>query len=139
MHFHFTATMLLEHRVNRAGRECGRVAIAAEVTEDNALEFSGKQLLDHGRRRRIRKMTVTRLDPLFHRPGTMRIILQKFFVMIRLDDKRLDLAQPLDHHLRRITKISNKPECVRTGVKGVSNRIDRIVWDGKSLDGDIAD
>ena len=84
-------------------------------------------------------MTVTRLDPLLHRPGTMRIILQEFFVMIRLDDKRVDLAQPLDHHLRRITKIGNKPECVRAGVKGVADRIDRIVRDGKSLNGDIAD
>jgi len=69
----------------------------------------------------------------------MRIILQKFFVVIRLDDERVNLAQPLDHHLRRVTKIGDEPECARAGVKRVPDGIDRIVRDGKSLNGDIAD
>ena len=84
-------------------------------------------------------MTVTRLDPLLHRPGPLRIILQKFFVVICLDDERMDLAQPLDHHLRRVTKIGNKPKCARAGVKGVADGIDRIMRDWKSLNGNIAD
>jgi hypothetical protein len=139
MHFHLAAAALCEHRANRACGEFRRVAIAAEMTEHDALEFPGEQLLDHGCRRRIRKVTVPRLDPLLHRPGPMRIILQKFFVVIRLDDERLDLAQPLDHHLRRVTKIGDEPECARAGVKRVPDGIDRIVRDGKSLNGDIAD
>ena len=111
MHLHFAAAALREHRADRACGELRRVAIATEMPEHNALEFPGKQLLDHGRRRCIRKMPVTGLDPLLYRPGPMRIILQKFFVVICLDDKRMDLAEPLDHHLRRVTKIGNKPKC----------------------------
>ena len=139
MHLDFTAAALRKHRADRARGEFRRVAIAAEMTEHDALEFPGKQLLDHGRRRCIRKMTVTRLNPLLHRPWPMRIVLQKFFVMIRLDHERVDLAQPLDHHLRRVTKIGNEPERARTGMKRVPDRIDRIVRDRESLNGDIAD
>ena len=84
-------------------------------------------------------MAMTRLDPLLHRPGPMRIVLQEFFVVVRLDHERVHFAQPLDHHLRRITKVGNKPKCVRTGMKGVADWIDCIVRDGKSLNGDIAD
>ena len=51
----------------------------------------------------------------------MRIVLQKFFVMIRLDHERVDLAQPLDHHLRRVTKIGDEPERARAGMKRVAD------------------
>ena len=139
MHLHFIAAALRKHRADRARGEFRRVAIAAEMTEHDALEFPGEQLLDHARRGRIRKMTVTRLDSLLHRPGAMWIVLQKFFVVIRLDHERVDLAQPLDHHLCRVTKIGNKPERVPAGVKRVPDGIDRIVRNGKSLNGDIAD
>ena len=43
----------------------------------------------------------------------MRIVLQKFFVVIRLDHERVDVAQPLDHHLRRVTEIGNESERAR--------------------------
>ena len=138
MHFHLAAAPLRQHRANRARGELRGIAIAAEMTEHDALEFPGEQLLDHGRRRRIREMTVARLDPLLHRPGPMRIVLQKFFVVIRLDHEGVDLAQPLDHHLRRVTKIGDESKRARTGMKRVADRIDRIVRDGESLNRDIA-
>ena len=69
----------------------------------------------------------------------MRIVLQKFFVVICLDHERVDVAEPFDHHLGRVTQIGNEPERARAGVKRVSDRIDRIVRDGESLHGDIAD
>lgn len=139
MHFDFIAAAVREHRANGARREFRGVAIAAEMTEHDPLEFPGKQLLDHGGRRGVRQMPVPRLDPLLYRPGPMRIVLQKFFVVIRLDHQRVDLAQPLDHHLGRVTKIGDESERARAGMKRVPDRIDRVVRDGKSLDGDIAD
>ena len=139
MHLHFVAAALREHGPNRARGEFRRVAVATEMTEHDPLEFPGEQLLDHGRCRCIRKMAVTRLDSLLYRPWPMRIVLQKFFVVIRLDHERVDLAQSLDDHLRRVTKIGNEPERGRAGVKRVPDGIDRIVRDGKSLNGDIAD
>lgn len=139
MHFHLITPALREHRANRAGGEFGGVAIPAEVTEHHAFEFPGKQLFDDCRGGGVREMTVARLNALLHGPRTMRIVLQKFFVMIRLDHEGMDLTQALDHHLRRVTEIGNKPERARAGVKRVSDRIDRIVRNGKGLNGDIAD
>src|SRR5216117_2221979 len=83
-------------------------------------------------------MAMPRLDSLFHRPRPMRVVLQKFFVVIRFDDERLHFAQALDHHLRRVTQIGDESETTRTGVKGESQRIDRVVRYGKRLHRDIA-
>ena len=138
MHLDLAAAPLFEHRADRTRGELRSVAIPAEMTEHDSLKFPGEQFLDHGRRRRIREMTVARLDPLLHRPGPMRIVLQKFFVVICLDHEGVDLAQPLDHHLRRITEIGDEPQRARAGVKRVADWIDRIVWDSKSLNRDIA-
>ena len=43
----------------------------------------------------------------------MRIVLQKFFVVIRLDDERVDLAQPFDQHLVAISEIGDETEPAR--------------------------
>ena len=40
----------------------------------------------------------------------MRIVLQKFFVVIGLDHEHVHLAQALDQHLRRITEIGDETE-----------------------------
>ena len=66
------------------------------MSEHDARDFAGQQLRDDGGRGRVGEMAVPRLDSLFHRPGPMRIVLQKFFVVIRLDHQRLHLAQALD-------------------------------------------
>ncbi|PYJ11442.1 MAG: hypothetical protein DMF06_02705 [Verrucomicrobia bacterium] len=69
----------------------------------------------------------------------MRIALQKFFVVIRLDHERVDVAESLDHRLRGVTEIGDETESARAGVKRVADRIDRIMRNGKSLNRDIAD
>ena len=131
MHFDFAPAALRQHRADRARGQLRRVAIAAQMPEHDALEFPAQELLDHGGRRGIRKMAVARLDPLLHRPGPMRIVLQQFLVVIRLDHEGVHLAQPLDHHLRRVTEIGDEPERALAGVKRVADRIDRVVRDGK--------
>ncbi len=68
----------------------------------------------------------------------MRIVLQKFFVVIGLNHQRLHLAQPFDDHLRRVTEIGNESERTRPGVECVTDRINRVMRHWKSLDRDIA-
>jgi hypothetical protein len=80
------------------------------MSEHNPLDFSGEQFLDHNCRSRVRKMSVPRLDPLFHRPRPMRVVLQKFFVVIGLDHERLHFAQPFSDQLGHITEVGDKPE-----------------------------
>ena len=57
----------------------------------------------------------------------MRIVLQKFFVVVRLDDDRPHFAQPLDNHLRRITEIGDETETARASLEGEPDRIDRVM------------
>src|SRR4029450_11915183 len=68
----------------------------------------------------------------------MRIVLQKFFIMIRFDHERVHLAQSLDDHLRRVTEIGDEAEPARSCVKGKSPRIDSVGRDRERLDGDVA-
>ena len=139
MHFHLGPPALHEHGADRAGRQLRRIAIAAEMTEDDALKFSAEQLFDHRRGRGVREMTMSRLDPLLDRPWPMRIGLQHFFVMIRLDHERMHFAQTLDDHFRGVPKIGDEPERALAGMKRVSDRIDRVVPDRKRLNVDISD
>lgn len=68
----------------------------------------------------------------------MRIALQKFFIVIRLDHKRVHFTQALHHHFGCVTEIGNEPETTRARMKGEPNRIDRVVRHGKTLHDDIA-
>ena len=79
-----------------------------------------------------------RLDSLFHRPRPMRVVLQKFFVVIGLDYERLYLAQSFDDHLGHVTEIGDEPQAARTGVEGETERINRVVRDRKCLHCDVA-
>ena len=101
MNFDLAPLTFFEQRLHCAGSKRGRITIAAEMTEHDPLDFSRKQLLDHACGRGVGKMTVPRLDPLFHRPGPMRIVLQHFLVVIRFDDERLHLAETLDQQFGR--------------------------------------
>jgi len=138
MNFHVDPAAFRERRVHDAQGKLGLVAIAAEMAEDDALDFSRQQFLDHAYRRRIRQVPVARLDPLFHRPRPMCIVLKKFFIMIRFDHERVHFAQSLDDHLRRVTEIGDETEPARSCVKGKSQRIDSVVRDGERLHCDVA-
>ena len=139
IYFQIGAAISLQLRANRAGGQFRGVAIAGEMAEHDTFNFSRQQLLKDAGRGSIGKVAMSRHDPLLHRPGPMRIVLQKLFVVVRLDHERVDLAQPLHHHLRRITKIGNETEATIAGVKSVTDWLYGIVWDGKTLHQDIAD
>jgi hypothetical protein len=120
-------------------RERGRVAIAAEMSKNDSIDFSGKQFFDYGGSGVIGKMPVPRLDPLFHWPRPMGVALQKFFVVVGLDYERMHFPKPFHDHLRGVTQVGDKPEAARSGIKRETNGIDRVVWHRKSLDKDVAD
>ncbi len=103
MDFQIGLATLRQRRAHCFQRQLGRVAIAAEMSEHDALDFSWQQFLDHASRCCVRQMTVPRLDSLFHRPWPMRVVLQKSLIVIRLDHERLHLAQTFDDQLRHVT------------------------------------
>jgi hypothetical protein len=84
-------------------------------------------------------MPMPRLNPLFHRPRPVRVVLQKFSVVIGFDDERLHFAQSLDHHLRRVTEIGDEAETAGASVKSKTERIDRVMRHRERLHGHVAD
>ena len=79
-----------------------------------------------------------RLNPLLHWPRPMRIVLQKFFVVIGFDHERLHFPQSFDQHFRRITEIGDEAETTRARVKGKAERIYRVMRYRERLHGDVA-
>lgn len=71
MDFHVDPAAFRERRVHGGQSKLGFVAIAAEMAEHDALDFSRQQFLDHTDCRCIRQVPMPRLDPLFHRPRPM--------------------------------------------------------------------
>ena len=100
----------IQFRADCSCREFGRIAIPAEMSEDHPGDLSGQDLRDHRGRGGVREMAVARLDPLFHRPGPMRIVLQKFFVVIRFNHQGLHLAQTLDRQARGMPEVGHVAE-----------------------------
>jgi hypothetical protein len=68
----------------------------------------------------------------------MWIVLQKLFVVIRLDDESVGPAQPFNEQFSRITKIGDKAETARTGVKSEPDRVDRVMRHRECLHENVA-
>ena len=111
--FDIGSSAFFQFRPDRPGREFRRIAIPAEMPEHDPRDFAGQQLRDHGGRGGIGKMAVPRLNPLFHRPGPMRIVLQKFLVVVRLNDESLHLAQTLNRQAGGMPEVGDITERVR--------------------------
>src|SRR5437660_4142874 len=62
MNFQVDLAAFGKRRAHCVESEFRGIAIAAEMSEHDALDFAGKQLLDHGRRGVIRQMPMPRLD-----------------------------------------------------------------------------
>src|SRR5205823_9155589 len=58
MDFHIELAALRHGSAYRLQRECRRIAIPAEVSKQNTLDFSRQQCLDHACGRCVRQMTV---------------------------------------------------------------------------------
>ena len=55
-------------------------------------------------------MSVPRLDALFHWPRPLRVVLQKFFIVISFNHERLHFSQAFDDQLGHVTEIGYKSE-----------------------------
>jgi hypothetical protein len=139
MKFHVDLAAFGERPAHRAESKLRRVAIAAEMSENDALDSAGKQLLDYARRGVIRQMPMPRLDALLHRPRSVLVVLQKFLVVVRFDDQRVHSTQSFDQHFGGVTEIGDKTEAARAGVKYKSDGIDCVMRHRKRLHENVAD
>ena len=59
--------------------------------------------------------------------------------MVRLDYERLHFAQAFNRKAGGVPEIGDVAKRTRAGVKGVADRLNRVVWNGETFHRDIAD
>jgi hypothetical protein len=85
----------------------------------------------------IRQMSVTTQYPLFQTPGTPKILLQHFDVVIGFQDENVGRADPFQHQLGGMAEIGEKTDISRRRAEHETHWIIGIVRDGKSIHDDI--
>ncbi len=88
----------LEFFQNGAGRERRRIAVLAEVREEDMPQVGACDFCDKVGRSLVRKVAVAGENALFHGPRTLRIILKQCLVVVGLQKHRIDAARGV-HHL----------------------------------------
>jgi len=82
-------------------------------------------------------MSVPRLDPLFHRPGPMRVAPQKFSSWL-VSITSVCTCRSRSTIIFVANEVGDKPSPLRSGIKREATGIDRVVRHRKSLDKDVA-
>lgn len=70
---------------------------------------------------------MSRLDALFHWPGSMGIVLQQFFVVIGFDHQGLHFPQPFDREAGGVPKVGDISERAVACVETVADWLDCVV------------
>ena len=85
----------------------------------------------------IRKMPSAAQDALLHHPR-IRTDFQHLEIVIRFQDQALGAAQMHFHQFRHVAKVRHQRHFRPVGPKRETNRVGRIVRDGKSVHLDVA-
>ena len=100
----------LEFFQNGTGRECRRVAVLAEVREEDMPQVGACDFRDEVGRSLVRKVAVAREDALLHGPRTLRIILKQCLVVVGLQKHRIDAARRVHHLARGMAEVGEDGE-----------------------------
>lgn len=139
LHGDFGVTSDAEPSRDDLGGECGGVAVAAEVTEDDAGQVRAGDFTDEIGGLFVGEMAVPVADALLGRPRTFGIVLEEDFVVVRFCKKGVNPIEPVDDHAGDVTDIAENAEAATAALEEKSDRIDRIVGDGKGIDFDSPD
>ena len=115
-------------------REFGTVAVAAEMAEVKMLKLGGHDLDCDFRSSFVGKMAVPTDDALLDAPRTLRVVLKKFEVVIRLQHKGPRTANPLDDQLRRVSEIGEKTDVATRRAQEKADGITGIVRHAEGID-----
>lgn len=84
-------------------------------------------------------MTVSGTDALLGGPGSLGVGFEQGFVVVGLNKESVDTAESLDHAARDEASITEQAELGSLALKDESNRIHRVVLDGKGFNLNTAD
>jgi len=121
---------LLGHDVMREFRP---VTFAAQMGEVKVAKVCGHNLRSGFGGGLVGKMAVPAQNTLFQAPGTARTFPQHLHVMIRFQDQHICGAGSLDHQFGRVPKVGGEADVAGRGTNQKSDRVLRIVRDGKRV------
>ena len=120
-------------------REFGLVAFAAQVREVKLLQPGGHDLRDGVGGSGVGDVAVASEDALLQRPRAARTILQHLHVVIGFEHEDVRGADAVEHELGGVAEVGGKPDVPGRGAQNKSDRILRVVRNGKRFNADIAD
>ncbi len=115
------------------------IAVATQVPEIKMPQFIGHDLLSGIGGGGVRKMTVPAENALLEAPGSARIILQQFQIVIRFQDKHIRAADTLNDEFRCVTEIREETDSSCRRVKQKADGIIRVVRHTEGVDAHIVD
>ena len=115
------------------------VAVGAEVTEDHLVELRVGDVAEQIGHLIIRQMPVQRADALLGRPWAARVGIEQAFVVVGLDEQRVELAKVFGDAARDMAHVRSDADFFAAVADHESDRIDRIVLDSEAGDRRTAD
>src|SRR5438132_3254131 len=85
----------------------------------------------------VREMTVPAEDALFDAPGALGVFLQQLQIVVCFQQQDVRGTDRLDNQFRRMAQVGQKTEVARAGPQEKTDRIARVVWNGKSIDANV--
>jgi hypothetical protein len=81
------------------------IAIPAQVPQEKLLQFRGENLFGDSSSGIVREMPMPTLNPLFDTPGSTRIFVQEFDIVVRLKQQCRGPSHTFQNQLRGLPKI----------------------------------
>ena len=119
--------------------EFGLVAFAAQVREVKLLQSGGHDLRDGLGGGGVGDVAVAAKDALLERPRAARTILQHLHVVVGFKHQDARGADAVEHQLGDVAEVGGKTDIAGRGAQNESDRVLRVVRDGKGFNADIAD
>jgi hypothetical protein len=120
-------------------REFGLVAFAAQVREVKVAQPGGHDLRGGFGGVHVREMAVAAQDALLERPRAARTILQHLHVVVGFEHEGVRVPDAVKHELGRVAEVGGKADVAVRGAQKISDRVLRVVRNGKRLDAHVAD
>ena len=123
----------LQPLAHDAVREFGFVALAAQVAEIQMTQVGGNNLLGSVGGVGVGKMPVPAKDALLQFPRAARAVLKHLHVVIGFENEDVCVADALDDEFRHVAEVGDDANVARDGAKKKSDRVLRVVRNGKSV------
>jgi hypothetical protein len=119
--------------------EVGGVAVLAEVGEEDVAEVFGGDFGDEFGGGLVGEVAVAGEDSLFDRPGALGVVLEQGFVVVGLDDERVDALDGVDDLPCCVAEVGEDAEGGIRGGEDEAHGVCGVMGHGEGLDAEFSD